>query len=328
MTRNAPVQTSLLIPAAIRVAMRAADASTASTSATYLETVLPEGHESVFMEIPMDKSSEMEMRLEHGHHHEHHHRQHHQHHHQEATGISSGKINDELRFSIIDAVYLRPAIWDHGRELRNLGQRKDHFIEIAALLSTEDNILSCHDIEKQWKNLKDSYFKLRKKVKIDASGSLVQPRWKYFSAMMFLDRLANSNYCAVPEVSTSGAHVISDASTILLDRDPTILGKRTVDRTMTASTAAPSRRRLDDGQCRIETTTSSTSSNTVDGQPSSVSTIFAPEDEYSSFCSSLIYPLREIGSMNRLEYVKLQKVIRDAIHEKQMELLQAETGRH
>lgn len=91
----------------------------------------------------MDKSSEMEMRLEHGHHHEHHHRQHHQHHHQEATGISSGKINDELRFSIIDAVYLRPAIWDHGRELRNLGQRKDHFIEIAALLSTEDNILSC-----------------------------------------------------------------------------------------------------------------------------------------------------------------------------------------
>lgn len=51
MTRNAPVQTSLLIPAAIRVAMRAADASTASTSATYLETVLPEGHESVFMEV-------------------------------------------------------------------------------------------------------------------------------------------------------------------------------------------------------------------------------------------------------------------------------------
>uniref|UniRef100_A0A914S706 Uncharacterized protein n=1 Tax=Parascaris equorum TaxID=6256 RepID=A0A914S706_PAREQ len=58
----------------------------------------------------------------------------------------AAKINDELRFSIIDAVYLRPAIWDHGREPKSLGQRKDYFIEIAALLSTEDNILSCNYI--------------------------------------------------------------------------------------------------------------------------------------------------------------------------------------
>lgn len=81
----------------------------------------------------MDKSSEIEMGVEHEHHIPHHHE----------SRQTIGKINDELRFSIIDAVYLRPAIWDHGRELRNLGQRKDHFIEIAALLSTDENLLSC-----------------------------------------------------------------------------------------------------------------------------------------------------------------------------------------
>lgn len=79
------------------------------------------------------------------------------HHHESRRTV--GKINDELRFSIIDAVYLRPAIWDHGRELRNLGQRKDHFIEIAALLSTDENLLSCKHLQHmQFSLLKEMQF--------------------------------------------------------------------------------------------------------------------------------------------------------------------------
>ncbi|OZC12759.1 hypothetical protein X798_00393 [Onchocerca flexuosa] len=286
--------------------MRAVDASTAGTSATYVETMLPDEHESVFVEIPVDKSSEMEMGVEHEHHMPHHHE----------SRRTVGKINDELRFSIIDAVYLRPAIWDHGRELRNLGQRKDHFIEIAALLSTDENLLSCHDIEKQWKNLKDSYFKLRKKVKIDASGKLIQPRWKYFSAMMFLDRLSNNN-ASFSGANTSVYDEINDAALV---RQESFLGKRNADGNLTP---IGSSRNVIDGRCKMKKAMISTS-NTVDGELGE-STVLATEDEYSAFCNSLIYPLRDIGSMNRLECIKLQKVIRDVIHEKQMELLENES---
>uniref|UniRef100_A0A0R3S1I1 MADF domain-containing protein n=1 Tax=Elaeophora elaphi TaxID=1147741 RepID=A0A0R3S1I1_9BILA len=306
MMRSASSQPSHLIPDAIRVAMGAVDGSTAATSATYVETVLPDEHESVFVEIPVDKSNEMEMGVEHEHHVPHHHE----------SRRTIGQVNDELRFSIIDAVYLRPAIWDHGRELRSLGQRKDHFIEIAALLSTDENLLSCHDIEKQWKNLKDSYFKLRKKVKIDASGKLIQPRWKYFSAMMFLDRLSNGS------ASFSGANtsVCDETNDAALVRQDSFLGKRNADGNLTA---VASGRHFIDGRCRIRKGMISTS-NSLDGE-STESTVVT-EDEYSAFCNSLIYPLREIGSMNRLEYIKLQKLIRDAIYEKQMELLENESA--
>ncbi|EFO18455.1 hypothetical protein, variant [Loa loa] len=292
--------------ASITDAIHTVDASTAAASATYVDNMLPDEHESVFVEIPVDKSNEMEMGVEHERHVPHHH----------DSRQTIGKINDELRFSIIDAVYLRPAIWDHGRELRNLGQRKDHFIEIAALLSTDENLLSCHDIEKQWKNLKDSYFKLRKKVKIDASGKLVQPRWKYFSAMMFLDRLSNGSG-SYSEANTS---VYDEIDAAVVHQEP-FLGKRNADGNLTAIASG---RHFVDGRCRIRKAVIS-ASNTIDGE-SAESTVLATEDEYSAFCNSLIYPLREIGSMNRLEYIKLQKVIRDAIHEKQMELLENESA--
>ncbi|VDP22846.1 unnamed protein product [Onchocerca flexuosa] len=50
-TRSASNLSSHVIPDAIRVAMRAVDASTAATSATYVETMLPDEHESVFVEV-------------------------------------------------------------------------------------------------------------------------------------------------------------------------------------------------------------------------------------------------------------------------------------
>ncbi|KHN86879.1 hypothetical protein Tcan_05799 [Toxocara canis] len=213
----------------------------------------------------------------------------------------AAKINDELRYSIIDAVYLRPAIWDHGREPKSLGQRKDYFIEIAALLSTEDNILSCYDIEKQWKNLKDTYFKTRKKVVTDESGCIVPPRWKFFSAMTFLDQLS------APQTSSAASPSQHTHS---------VLGKRTSDR-------KPLERRFAETRavsCGAEPQRTPSAS-----RHSGVSLTSLSDDEYVVFCNSLIYPLREIGSISRVELLKLQKEIRDAIHEKQMALLQGQS---
>ena len=57
------------------------------------------------------------------------------------------------------------------------------------------------DIEKQWKNLKDSYFKLRKKAKKDESGKIIPPRWKFFTSLQFLDKLLEGS--EVAETSTA-----------------------------------------------------------------------------------------------------------------------------
>lgn len=256
-----------------RITMRAANA------AAYTELLLPRPSTQTSMEIPLKQKSDPEGHpLIHG-----------------DVHPESGKINDELRYSIIDAVYLRPAIWDHGREPKSLGQRKDHFIEIAALLSTESNILSCYDIEKQWKNLKDTYFKTKKKLVTDESGCIVPPRWKFFSAMMFLDQLGN------------------DQGTNATSRADSVLGKRNADRKLLQ------RRSVE-----------SSSVHCADVPRTSSTTKAGPElchlsdDEYTVFCNSLIYPLREIGSISRVELLKLQKEIRDAVHEKQMALLQSE----
>lgn len=51
MMRSASNQSSHVIPDAIRVAMRAIDGSAAAPSATYVETMLPDEHESVFVEV-------------------------------------------------------------------------------------------------------------------------------------------------------------------------------------------------------------------------------------------------------------------------------------
>ncbi|VDD95476.1 unnamed protein product [Enterobius vermicularis] len=208
-----------------------------------------------------------------------------------------GKINDDLRYLIIEQVAERPAIWDHGREPKCLGQRKDHFIEIAALLSTENNVLTCYDIEKQWKNLKDTYIKTRKKLVTDESGCVVPPRWKFYSAMMFLDQIGTE-----PNTPTSSNSL-------------TILGKRN----SRSSRLSVRKHSVPDIPSEARNKTSKSCPLT---KPLTEFRTY-PEDECTAFCNSLIYPLREIGSINRLELLKLQKEIQDTIHAKRMALLQA-----
>lgn len=231
------------------------------------------------MEYPLNKSLERDNRLT------------------RSNGHQGGKINDDLRYLIIEQVAERPAIWDHGREPKCLGQRKDHFIEIAALLSTENNVLSCYDIEKQWKNLKDTYIKTRKKLVTDESGCIVPPRWKFFSAMMFLDQLR-------PEPSsTPNSNSLS------------ILGKRNL-----RSRRLPIRKH---SVAEVHTDSGDNISKNSPIAKSSAEFSAYVEDEYTAFCNSLIFPLREIGSIDRLELLKLQKEIQDTIHAKRMALLQA-----
>ncbi|VDK42634.1 unnamed protein product [Anisakis simplex] len=267
--------------------------------------------------------------------------------HQQRHETVATKINDELRYSIIDAIYLRPAIWDHGREPKSLGQRKDYFIEIAALLSTEDNILSCYDIEKQWKNLKDTYLKIRKKVVTDESGCIIPPRWKFFSAMTFLDQLntvhnnslnnhhINNNSNMVDNNNDNNNNVMPQQSTNASsspNHSNSILGKRSFDHKnlekyhnyKDTTSILPCTSSFDPQQKCISYLSTSKQNNNgaiIDNSNQPVKS-FYDQDEYVVFCNSLIYPLREIGSISRVELLKIEKEIRDIIHEKQMLLLQ------
>ncbi|KHJ83122.1 hypothetical protein OESDEN_17181 [Oesophagostomum dentatum] len=49
-------------------------------------------------------------------------------------------ITDEIRFSIIDAVYLRPGIWDCQREKTVGPSRKELFVEVTNLINQQNQL--------------------------------------------------------------------------------------------------------------------------------------------------------------------------------------------
>ncbi|KJH43825.1 hypothetical protein DICVIV_10167 [Dictyocaulus viviparus] len=104
----------------------------------------------------------------------------------------SSMITDEIRFSIIDAVYLRPGIWDCQREKTVGPSRKELFAEVTTLINQQNQLdpeLTPEEVEKQWKNLKDTYVKTRKKLSYNSDSMPVTPKWKFYSSLMFLDDL-------------------------------------------------------------------------------------------------------------------------------------------
>ncbi|VDM53989.1 unnamed protein product [Angiostrongylus costaricensis] len=166
-------------------------------------------------------------------------------------------ITDEIRFSIIDAVYLRPGIWDCQREKTVGPSRKELFAEVTTLINQQNQLdpeLTPEEVEKQWKNLKDTYVKTRKKLSYNSDSMPVTPKWKFYSSLMFLDDLFSVHRNNL-------------------------------------------KRRIDDV------------SETED------------EDEYMAFCRSLLHPLREIAYKDRIQYLKVQKAIRDLLHDAQMDML-------
>ncbi|VDO22307.1 unnamed protein product [Haemonchus placei] len=172
-------------------------------------------------------------------------------------------ITDEIRFSIIDAVYLRPGIWDCQRYEKTVGpSRKELFVEVTNLINQQNQLdpeLTPEEVEKQWKNLKDTYVKTRKKLSYNNDSMPVTPKWKFYSSLMFLDDLFRT-----------------------LQNDESMNAKRI---------------------------------------PPPPSEDAEDEDEYMAFCRSLLHPLREIAYKDRIQYLKVQKAIRDLLHDAQMDML-------
>uniref|UniRef100_A0AAF5DBK4 MADF domain-containing protein n=3 Tax=Strongyloides stercoralis TaxID=6248 RepID=A0AAF5DBK4_STRER len=268
-------------------------------------------------------------------------------------------ITDEIRFSIIEAIQLRPCIWDNSsKEARSHLSRKDNFMEVAQHLNSLGHPLSTLDVEKQWKNLKDTYNKVKKKLILDQHGNMVPPKWRFFSAMLFLDQAdnyqttqqqqMNNIMLTTPTDSRKRRHNMESPSLSLQKMSKTdMLGQLPCseidmqpmsheDLSVPSSSTTPQAIR-----CTIPIATNLYKTHNTDNSTTTTATprggytnhhqslhhsqFFASnavlDDEYSSFCRSLVFSLREIGSTNRLQYLKVQKAIRDTIHEAQVQCI-------
>ncbi|KAH7728428.1 Protein MADF-10 [Aphelenchoides avenae] len=270
--------------------------------------------------------------------------------------------SDELRFAIIDEVFHRPVLWDQSanREPASLVHRKQLFEEIAETLSSGEAVLTARQIEKQWKNLKDTYVKVKKKAQVDENGLIVMPRWRFFNAMLFID----------PDAYVTEDRLLSDPQLIRTMKRQLAAGKTAeagpmrkelrlrpdaqelanmqpdlssglIAEEVTVSTDVKSARACgsavrDEGYITRPLEKASDYATAPNGpctkrkdkredayDPRSVTPAYY-EDEYSAFCSSLVHPLREIGSGSRVEFLRLQKTIRDAIYETQMRMLSSD----
>uniref|UniRef100_A0A915ERZ0 MADF domain-containing protein n=1 Tax=Ditylenchus dipsaci TaxID=166011 RepID=A0A915ERZ0_9BILA len=103
--------------------------------------------------------------------------------------------SDELRLSIIEEVFKRPILWDNSnREPASLIMRKEYYEEIAESLKSIDQTLNAAIVEKQWKNLKDTYNKVKKKKTLDENGLVVTPKWRFYNHMLKrMDKIPDNN---------------------------------------------------------------------------------------------------------------------------------------
>ncbi|KAI1718079.1 alcohol dehydrogenase transcription factor myb/SANT-like domain-containing protein [Ditylenchus destructor] len=97
--------------------------------------------------------------------------------------------SDELRLAIIEEVFKRPLLWDNvNREPASMAQRKESFEDIADALKSLDSSLTGGAVEKQWKNLKDTYNKVKKKLVLNENGPNSTPKWRFYHSMLFIDQ--------------------------------------------------------------------------------------------------------------------------------------------
>ncbi|KAI1731452.1 alcohol dehydrogenase transcription factor myb/SANT-like domain-containing protein [Ditylenchus destructor] len=97
--------------------------------------------------------------------------------------------SDELRLAIIEEVFKRPLLWDNvNREPASMAQRKESFEDIAEALKSLDSSLTGGAVEKQWKNLKDTYNKVKKKLVLNENGPNATPKWRFYHSMLFIDQ--------------------------------------------------------------------------------------------------------------------------------------------
>ncbi|CAI2301742.1 unnamed protein product [Caenorhabditis sp. 36 PRJEB53466] len=107
------------------------------------------------------------------------------------------QVTDTVRYAMCDAIAQRPSLWDPSREKVTTEGRKSLFGEVADLLNQQFVLqppITIEEIEKHWKNLKDTFVKTRRKLTYDQQGCLIPPKWKFFNALMFLEVPINPEY--------------------------------------------------------------------------------------------------------------------------------------
>ncbi|KAE9548615.1 hypothetical protein FO519_008172 [Halicephalobus sp. NKZ332] len=204
---------------------------------------------------------------------------------------------DSLRFLIIEEVEKRPILWDtKSREPMSLVQRKQALAEIAEVLSTSDTPLKPKDIEKQWKNLKDTYIKVKKRNEKEDAGT---PKWRFFSSLIFIDQIdeedSNASSPSPREVDLKRKVPGESEESSKKNRNPEDVTQSSAVNVPNPSPAKPFM------------------------NPNMTSNA-EEDDDYTYYCRYLNRQLKEIGSISKTEFLKVQKKINDIIFETQIKL--------
>ncbi|EGT56079.1 hypothetical protein CAEBREN_07271 [Caenorhabditis brenneri] len=100
------------------------------------------------------------------------------------------QVTDNVRLAMCQAIGQRPLLWDSTREKCTSAARKMLFGEVVDDINAQYVLnppISTEEVEKHWKNLKDTYVKTRRKLTFDHNGCVIRPKWKFYDALMFLD---------------------------------------------------------------------------------------------------------------------------------------------
>uniref|UniRef100_A0A1I7T256 MADF domain-containing protein n=1 Tax=Caenorhabditis tropicalis TaxID=1561998 RepID=A0A1I7T256_9PELO len=102
------------------------------------------------------------------------------------------QVSDSVRLALCQAIAHRPLLWDCTREKCSSSSRKRLFGEVVDEINAQfvlDPPISIEEVEKHWKNLKDTYVKTRRKLTYDQNGCIIRPKWKFYEPLMFLDNI-------------------------------------------------------------------------------------------------------------------------------------------
>ncbi|KAI6226038.1 MADF domain-containing protein [Aphelenchoides besseyi] len=259
--------------------------------------------------------------------------------------------SDELRIDLIRHVYSRPAVWRlSNRESVNAivsaTVRRKNFDEIAQLLQPKNTAITGPQVEKQWKNLKDTYNKVKKKQSAEI------PRWRFFRILKFIDpdETVSTGFDFGKEFEDlQKEYELNDIKFITNTSDPTNTSISDVvplhpTAVQSMKSANTRHKRQNDGEiayvrhseinsnvssraAKVEVTSSVNQLHNPSVQLNGTSTAgqqlngsVSIEDEYVIFCKSLIHPLKEISEHDRLLFCKTQKEIRDLIFNAQTKI--------
>ncbi|KAI6178370.1 MADF domain-containing protein [Aphelenchoides besseyi] len=259
--------------------------------------------------------------------------------------------SDELRLDLIRHVYSRPAVWRlSNRESVNAivsaTVRRKNFDEIAQLLQPKNTAITGSQVEKQWKNLKDTYNKVKKKQSSEI------PRWRFFRILKFIDpdeaiskgfdfgkefedlqkEYELNDIKIVTTTSDLTNTSISDvvplhSTTVQSIKSPNSRHKRKTDEEIAYVEHSKTNSNVSFKASKVEMSSSANQLHDSRDQFNGTSTAgqqlngsVSIEDEYVIFCKSLIHPLKEISEHDRLLFCKTQKEIRDLIFNAQTKI--------